>query len=65
LSLDVLPFANIERVPPISHAKELIRPFTTIARAVQEGLAFRSKASIGVVVSAAREARVTQPPLRP
>ena len=36
------------RVPPMSHAKELVRPFTTIARPMQEGLAFRSKGSIGV-----------------
>jgi hypothetical protein len=32
----------------MSHAKQLIRPFTTIARPGQEGLAFRSKGSIGV-----------------
>ena len=40
------------------HAKQLIRPFTTVARAMQEGLAFRSKGSIGVVVTCgARSAR--------
>jgi hypothetical protein len=32
----------------MSHAKQVIRPFTTIARPMQEGLAFRSKGSIGV-----------------
>src|ERR1700722_5465782 len=32
----------------LSHSKQLIRPFTTIVRPMQEGLAFRSKGSIGV-----------------
>jgi hypothetical protein len=33
----------------MSHAEQLIRPFTMVAPAMQEGLAFRSKGSIGVV----------------
>ena len=33
-------------IPPMSHAKPLVRPFTTIARPMQEGLAFRSKGSM-------------------
>ena len=32
----------------MSHAKQLIRLFTTVVRPMQEGLAFRSKGSIGV-----------------
>jgi hypothetical protein len=34
----------------MSHAEQLSRPFTTVARPMQERLAFRSKGSIGVVV---------------
>jgi hypothetical protein len=49
--------------PPMSHAKQLIRPFTTVARAMQEGLAFRSKENIGVVVR--RGARSARDPTAP
>ena len=49
----------------MSHAKQLIRPFTKFPRPMQEGLAFRSKGSIGVVVWCGAKARVTQPPHRP
>ena len=48
----------------MSHAKQLVPPFTTVARPMQEGLAFRSKGSIGVVVRRGANARMTQPPLR-
>ena len=44
--------------------EKLVRPFTTIARPMQEALAFRSKGSIGVVVRRGAKARMTQPPLR-
>ena len=42
-------------------SKRLIRPFTTIARPIQEGLAFRSKGSIGVVAGAASAGDPTAP----
>jgi hypothetical protein len=45
----------------MSHAKQLIRPFTTIVRPMQEGLAFRSKGSIGVADGAASARDPTAP----
>jgi hypothetical protein len=47
----------------MSHARQLIRPFTTIVRPMQEGLAFRSKGSIGVAVR--RRARSAPDPTAP
>jgi hypothetical protein len=48
----------------MNHAKQLIRPFATVVRPMQKGLAFRSKGSTGIVVRRGANARMTQPPHR-
>ena len=63
-SAAVKPALSACALSEVEHATQPDRPFTTIAH-VQEGLAFRSTTSIGVVVRrGANNPRMTQPPLR-
>ena len=57
------PSATRARAEPVVYSAEyeppeqLIRPFTTVARPMQEGLAFHLKGSIGVLADGAPSAR--------